>query len=217
MFGQLFRVAYFLQRCSHLILMFVLLMLLSQLELSFRFLQYLSHSLNSLLSVVPGCCMEPCVLLSISLRDVLGVSTHFVLEMLMCAFHCSVERLLLVLHFSLKVRHLRLHRLARGVQRRDALARGDRLGSHPPFRGRARIWPSDAQKKLASFRNWRLRISSRGPFRRAHGQPTAAMSGFVAELRDNAEAFVRRRKIDALCTDEDKVAPGTRPSPNSRG
>jgi hypothetical protein len=38
------------------------------------------------------------------------------------------------------------------------------------------------------------------------------MSGFVAELRDNAEAFVRRRKIDALCTDEDKVAPGTRPS-----
>jgi|TARA_B110000977_G_scaffold193931_1_gene269669 hypothetical protein len=39
------------------------------------------------------------------------------------------------------------------------------------------------------------------------------MSGFVAELRDNAahaaEAFVRRRKIDALCTDEDKVAPGT--------
>jgi hypothetical protein len=42
--------------------------------------------------------------------------------------------------------------------------------------------------------------------------PPRAMSGFVAELRDNAAAFVRRRKIDALCTDEDKVAPGTRPS-----
>ena len=44
-------------------------------------------------------------------------------------------------------------------------------------------------------------------------QPHSAMSGFVAELRDKAfvasEAFVRRRKIDALCTDEDKVAPGT--------
>ena len=42
------------------------------------------------------------------------------------------------------------------------------------------------------------------------------MSGFVAELRGNAEAFVRRRKIDALCTDEDKVAPGTRPSEEIR-
>jgi hypothetical protein len=46
--------------------------------------------------------------------------------------------------------------------------------------------------------------------------PPRAMSGFVAELRDNAEAFVRRRKIDALCTDEDKVAPGTRPSEEIR-
>ena len=35
----------------------------------------------------------------------------------------------------------------------------------------------------------------------------------LQQARDNAahaaEAFVWRRKIDALCTDEDKVAPGT--------
>jgi hypothetical protein len=77
---------------------------------------------------------------------------------------------------------------------------------------------SDAQKKLASFRNWRLRIFLRVGHSGARTvSPPRAMSGLVAEHRDNAEAFVRRRKIDALCTDEDKVAPGTRPSPNSRG
>ena len=41
------------------------------------------------------------------------------------------------------------------------------------------------------------------------GLGKAAAQG-ASELAANSEAFVRRRKLDAVCTDEDKVAPGAR-------
>jgi hypothetical protein len=53
------------------------------------------------------------------------------------------------------------------------------------------------------------------------------MSGFVSDLRNlaaqgaselaaSSEAFVRRRKLDAVCTDEDKTAPGAFVGPTPR-
>ena len=94
--------------------------------------------------------------------------------------------------------------LARGVQRRDALARGDRLEA---------IRRSEGARGsgLTRRRSSRRFETGAGDFfawatRRAHGQPTAAMSGFVAE-----PATTRRRSCDdarsTRSTDEDKSLP----------